>query len=219
MKKVTIYNTLFAPNPQQNQQTLQSVLKTKQSNNSTTWFEHYTLLALLAQPNIEKIELEADCGKNKRSTRKLRSDFRITFTDGTVRRVEANGSWHFFGMDNDTPDEYLIQWSHLIDKQVYCEKNSEPCLNINDLVNKSYKGFKNKFSFAKQNAVNTELMQLGTNPIFIQAINNLKTSTKNLQLNLCMKSNVIITKSTTNSKINTFITQMVNNPHFRIWIP
>ena len=216
---MTVYNRLFAKNKEENEAIIKSLSKFHNKHNGLSWFEHYVLFALLYQPDIEKIELEVDCGKSPNSKLNLRTDFRITFVCGTVRRLEANGGWHFFGRDFQSNEQRITDLTHLICKRKYCESIGEPCLSINDLIPRRDLGVKKEsISNTRNMSFNEYMSTLFKNKEFRNILTKLKTSKTNIDLSIYSNNTpVVIIKKTTNKDIDNFISDMIHDS-IKLWI-
>lgn len=207
MKKLKVYSYAHCPEDQIeiNNKNIQDL----KSSSGTSMPEKAVLEALLNLINVESIETEYTIPDTK-----LRTDFRIHFINGMIRRCEVNGSQHFYGWRDQSDADYTTDWCNFYTKQVDALKCNEPCLNINCFVNACPPG--QGFIPKRWKKLNNTLERLNGNKTFMAAIRKLTCSNLTKNINLNVADDVLLTKLTNDSRINGLIMQMENNPDYKI---
>lgn len=204
MKKTVLYSYEHCPQDKQEENKL-NIERVKETAYRP---EKIILEILLTLPDIEYVETEYQIGN-------LKTDFRLHFTNGTIRRCEVNGEHHFYGRERQGNLNYINSWKNYIIKQNDALLNNEPCLNINCLV----KGSDETLGFQKSRWIKqlNTLKWLKDSRKFRQAMNKLKCSNLNKNVNVNIVDDVLSgIKFTYNNSIDNTIKQILCNPDYII---
>lgn len=204
MKRLIVYSYTHCPE-ESKEKNLENI-KTLKATASNP--EKIIVEVLLNIPTLEYIETEYKIVG-------FRTDFRLHFINGMIRRCEVNGEQHFYGSEMQGDLKYQDSWKTFIFKQQDALIKQEPCLNINCLV----KGSDKVFGFQRDRWLKQlhTLSWLSQSRKFRQAITKLTCTnlTKNININI-VDDVLYPIKFTGSIHIDNYIKDMINNPDYII---
>lgn len=204
MKRLLIYSYIHCPE-EKREQNLDNIKSLKETASNP---EKIIVEILLNLSNLEYIETEY-------KIENLKTDFRLHFTNGMIRRCEVNGSHHFYGRESQGQLKYTESWINFICKQNDALIKKEPCLNINCLV----KGSDDALGFQRdrwKKQLHT-LSWLSESRKFRQALTKLTCTNINRNINVNIIDDVLYPiKFTSCKSVDDYIKYMINTPDYII---